>query len=184
MKTTFTLILVACALLAGCKSTTTPLTQEEEKLVGEYYFSETKDLEKMVEGMSATFLMEGYTEYNSDRTCENEGTVKIVMVSKNIKEVIINVQYKFSSEGNWKIENGELMEVANPESFRFELSKSDAKSEAAKKAVKVLERASGMIASLIKDSMMKSENAKIIELTDTKLVMEQDGQQYTATKIK
>lgn len=41
-----------------------------------------------------------------------------------------------------------------------------------------------MIASLIKDSMMKSENAKIIELTDTKLVMEQDGQQYTATKIK
>ena len=176
MKTTFTLILVACALLAGCKSTTTPLTQEEEKLVGKYYFSETKDLEKMVEGMSA--------EYNSDRTCENEGTVKIVMVSKNIKEVIINVQYQFSSEGNWKIENGELMEVANPESFRFELSKSDAKSEAAKKAVKVLERASGMIASLIKDSMMKSENAKIIELTDTKLVMEQDGQQYTATKIK
>lgn len=76
------------------------------------------------------------------------------------------------------------MEVANPESFRFELSKSDAKSEAAKKAVKVLERASEMIASLIKDSMMKSENAKIIELTDTKLVMEQDGQQYTATKVK
>ncbi len=184
MKTTFTLILVVCTLLVSCKSATTPLTQEEEKLVGKYYFSDTKDLGQVAEEMSATFLMEGYAEYNSDRTCENKGTAKIVLVSKNIEEMIFTIEYQFSSESNWKIENENLVEVMDPESFEFILAKSDTTSEAAQKAVKILEKGSGLVASLVKDAMMKQQDAKIITLTDTQLVLEQEGKRYTVTKVK
>lgn len=184
MKTRFTLILVVCTLLVGCKSATKSLTQEEEKLVGKYYYSETKDLEQIETDLSAAFLMEDQIEYGADRTCTSKGTAKLVLASKNMEEAILNVEYQFSTESTWQVEDGKLLEVVNPESFRFEFSKSNAESEKAKKVVAVFENSSELVSSLLKDAIMKSQDAKIIELTDTKLVLEQNGEQCTLTKVK
>ncbi|ADV42370.1 hypothetical protein Bache_0341 [Bacteroides helcogenes P 36-108] len=189
MRTT-TLIFVltlCCTLLMGCKSPTSPLTQEEEKLVGKYYVTMSKDMEKTDEAPAMSVMLEGYTQYGSDRTCGMEGTAMLAIKALDeLKQLTVTLEYSITEKGTWKIKDGYIEETPDPESVEWKFVKSNAETEEAKRFVKLLYTNTPVAAFKMKELFMRSEdsNAKIIELTDEKLVVEQDGEQMTMIRKK
>lgn len=185
--TTITLVLAVCTLLIGCKSPTSPLTQEEEKLVGKYYVTMSKDMEQTDKTPAMSIMLEGYNKYASHRMCKMEGAILLVIKSlKELNQLAVTLEYHISAEGTWRIENGYIKGTTDPQSIEFKFAKSNAETKEAKMFVELIESTSPIETFKIKELFMRAEgdDIKIIELTDEKLVIEQEGEQITMAKIK
>ena len=187
--TTFTLILAVCALLLGCKNTISPLTEEEQKLVGKYCTILSKDMEKSDTLPAMSIMLEGYTTYNAGRIALDEGNITLaVKAPETLKQPIVTLEYSFESEGIWRIEDGYIKGGSDLEQFEWKFVKSNAETQEAEMFVKLMKTTTSVFAFKMKEflfQILQSDgDTKIIELSDEKLVVEQDGEQYTMMRIK
>lgn len=188
--TTFTLILVVCALLTGCKNTASPLTEEEQKLVGRYCIVLSKEMAKSDTLPAMSVMLEGYTTYRTDRTILDEGTVMLaVKANEVLKQPVVALEFRFGSGGTWRVEDGYIKGVMDLEQVEWKLTKSNAETEEAKSFVKLVKASTSVFTFKMKEflfQVLQSEggDAKIVELTDEKLVVEQDGEQTTMIRMK
>lgn len=191
MKTiTFTLILAVCTLLVGCKNNISPLTEEEQKLVGKYCTFLSKDMEKSDTLPAMSVMLEGYTTYNADRTALEEGIITLAIKEfKTLKQPVVTLEYNFKSGGTWRMEDENIKETSDLGQVEFKFVKSNAETQEAETFVKLVKATSTVFAFKVKEflfQMLQSEDgdAKIIELTDEKLVVEQKGEQMTMARVK
>ncbi|EGF59184.1 hypothetical protein [Bacteroides fluxus] len=183
--TTFAIILAVCALLTGCKNSTS-LIPEEEKLVGKYYTTLSHNFEKMDKMSDASMQAKAeiYSRYNSDRTCHSEGIVLLVISLTELKGFCLSMEFKLTTEGTWKIEDGYIKEKTNPENIKWTFVKSNADNKVSETLVKAIKTLFYMESFSLKESIMQAGDAKIVEFTDEKLVVEQEGEQMTMTRIE
>jgi len=191
MKTiTFTLILAVCTLLVGCKNNISPLTEEEQKLVGKYCTFLSKDMEKSDTLPAISVMLEGYTTYNADRTALEEGIITLAIKEfETLKQPVVTLEYNFKSGGTWRMEDENIKETSDLGQVEFKFVKSNAETQEAETFVKLVKATSTVFAFKVKEflfQMLQSEDgdAKIIELTDEKLVVEQKGEQMTMARVK
>lgn len=191
MKTiTFTLILAVCTLLVGCKNNISPLTEEEQKLVGKYCTFLSKDMEKSDTLPAMSVMLEGYTTYNADRTALEEGIITLAIKEfETLKQPVVTLEYNFKSGGTWRMEDENIKETSDLGQVEFKFVKSNAETQEAETFVKLVKATSTVFAFKVKEflfQMLQSEDgdAKIIELTDEKLVVEQKGEQMTMARVK
>lgn len=186
MKTTTFVFLVMCALLIGCKSATSPLTEEEKKIVGKYYTTISKDMEKTDTTPEGTIMLELYTTYRTDRVCEQTGTCMFVVKGIDVlKQPSLGIKFDVAVKSDWRVENGYLKGNTDPESIKWKFVEANAETEEAKMFVKLLKTAFPTLSFGMKIALMElGEDTRIVELTDEKLVIEQGGEQFTNVRMK
>ena len=171
-------IIASFVLFTSCISK----TYDERDIVGKYFFSMTIDDD------DASAAIEGIVEYNEDKITTFEGIVKLFdTMAEDGYFNSITVEYQFSASGTWKVEGSYLIEKIDPQAIKINFIGSSAiyEDEWATLMQGVMKQQEAYLQTGIREEYAKSGPSKIIEVTEDKLILEdEDGEQVIYTRIE
>lgn len=177
MKTIFLITLTACMLI-GCSNQTTSLTPQEKAFAGKYYAIKSDTIGiKQIYG-----TIESYTDYKIDRSAYSSTMLKLFFSTESIGTIIL--EYEMTCNSDWKIRNDTLFERLIPDSYKMSLKNINQQGILADKLSEQMEPFAEMFSAQLKETILKHDAVKIVELTPEKVIIELDGVNETIKKVK
>ncbi|WP_285820778.1 hypothetical protein [Bacteroides acidifaciens] len=177
MKTILSIVLTACVLI-GCSNQTTSLTPQEKAFAGKYYAIKNDTIGiKQIYG-----TIESYTDYKTDRSAYSYTTLKLFFSTESIGT--ITLEYEMTYNSDWKIRNDTLFESLIPDSYKMSLKNINQQGIFAEKISEIMDPYTEMLSAHLKETILKNDAVKIVEITPEKIVVELDGVNETIKKVK
>lgn len=177
MKTILLITLTTCMLI-GCSNQTTSLTQQEKAFVGKYYAIKSDTIGiKQIYG-----TIESYTDYKNDRSAYSSAMLKLFFSFEETETIIL--EYELTYNSNWKIRNDTLFESLIPDSYKMSLESINRDGVIVEKLIEKMEPLAEMFNAQLKETILKHDAAKIVEITPEKVIIELDGVNETIKKVK
>lgn len=177
MKTLFLITLTACMLI-GCSNQTTSLTPQEKAFAGKYYAIKSDTIGiKQIYG-----TVESYTDYKTDRSAYSSAILKLFFSFEKTETVIL--EYEMTYNSDWKIRNDTLFERLIPDSYKMSLKNINQQGILADKISEQMKPFAEMFSAQLKETILKHDAVKIVELTPEKVIIELDGVNETIKKVK
>lgn len=108
--------------------------------------------------------------------------LKLFFSSENIGTIIL--EYEMTCNSGWKIRNDTLFERLIPDSYKMSLKNINQQGILADKISEQMEPFAEMYSAQLKETILKHDAVKIVELTPEKVIIELDGVNETIKKVK
>lgn len=185
MKTFIQIIAIALSsfLLSGCGAN---LNEKEKKIVGSWYFMESREESDVDEGITNMRLtMEGNDVYCSDKTMIANGVVRIsILMDLGYYKNRITYEYEIIGEGEWYVEGKYLVSKASKVIINYRDAKTLRQTEDDEVFIELLKEEMDEMLSEMKKEMLKESREKIVSLTNDELILRDDGEEIKYTRTQ